>query len=95
MEPNQDGLHRVLEEIRDDQKKLLAQNQQALDLSKEQFELVKSQHERAGKIQDRAEALQTRGEGLVGGARKVFLVVVPILIALLIYVSWLLFGLIM
>ena len=93
MENDQEPLRRVLEEIRDDQRSLLAQNQQMLDQAKEQFELVKRQHERAERIQERAEALQSRGEFLVGGARKAFIVIIPILIALLAYVSWMIFGL--
>ena len=93
MENNQESLQKLLQEIRDDQRSLLAQNQQMLDQSREQFELVKRQYERSERIQDRAEALQSRGEFLVGGAKKAFIVIIPILIALLVYVSWLIFGL--
>lgn len=83
----------MLEEIRDDQRKLLAQNEQLLEITRGELEIVKSQHDRATEIQDRAEAIQARSEGLVGGARKTFFVIIPVLIALLIYVSWLLFRL--
>jgi len=93
MEQDQDTLRRILEEIRDDQRKLLAQNERLLELARGELELIKRQHERANQIQDRAEALQARSEGLVGGAKKAFYVIIPILFALLVYVSWLLFGL--
>ena len=92
MESEQHELRRVLEDIRDDQRQLLAQNRQLLELAQVQFDVVKRQFDRAQQLQDRAEALQSRGEGLVSGARRSFYVILPILIALLIYVSWLLFG---
>jgi hypothetical protein len=93
MESEKDALRRVLEEIRDDQRKLLAQNEQLLDITRGELEIVKRQHDRVSKIQDRAEAIQSRSEGLVGVARKAFYVIIPVLIALLGYVSWLLFRL--
>jgi hypothetical protein len=95
MESQDNELRRVLEEIRDDQRTILARNEELLNLTRDQFEVVKRHYDRAEKLQDRAEQLQARGEGLVGGARKAFYVIVPILIALVIYVSWLLFRLVL
>jgi len=37
------------------------------------------------------ELVQDRGAGLVQGACKVFIVLVPVIVILIVYVSWLLF----
>ena len=92
MEAEKEEPRRVLEEIRDDQRVLLEHSRQMLELAQTQLDIVKRQFDRAQQLQDRAEALQSRGEGLISGARKAFYVIIPVLIALLIYVSWLLFG---
>jgi hypothetical protein len=42
-------------------------------------------------MQDRAEAIQAKSAQLVAGSRKVFMVVLPIIIVLIVYLSWLLF----
>lgn len=41
--------------------------------------------------QDRAEELQTRGMGIMKTARRSLAVVLPIVFALIVYLSWLLF----
>ncbi len=92
MEQGNDEIRRLLEDIRDGQKKLLEQGNRLVEIAGSELEVLKRHYDRAEKIQDRAEQLQARGEGLVGGAKKVFYVIVPVLIALLLYVSWLLFG---
>jgi len=81
----------VLEEIRDNQRLQLERQAEALALQREQFALVQKQQERAERIQDRAEAIQAKSAQLVAGSRKVFTVVIPIIIALIVYLSWLLF----
>lgn len=81
----------VLEEIRDNQRLQLERQAEALSLQREQFALVQKQHERAERIQDRAEAIQAKSAQLVAGSRKVFAVVLPIIIVLVIYLSWILF----
>lgn len=88
-------LIRVLEEIRDNQKVQIERQSEALALQREQFELVKKQTERTERIQDRAEQIQAKSATLVAGARKTLLVVLPILVILIAYVSWLLFRYIM
>jgi len=49
------------------------------------------QFERTERIQDRAEKLQAKSADIVGIARKILLVIVPVVIALIVYVSWLIF----
>jgi hypothetical protein len=56
-----------------------------------QFALVRQQTERAERIQDRAEQIQIKSAQLVAGARKAVVILLPIVIGLIIYVSWLLF----
>jgi hypothetical protein len=81
----------LLEEIRSNQRVQLEHQAEALTLQREQFAIVLKQHERTERIQDRAEAIQAKSAQLVAGSRKLFALIVPALIALLIYVSWLIF----
>jgi uncharacterized membrane protein (DUF106 family) len=81
----------LLEEVRDNQRAQLERQAEALALQREQFALVRQQAERAERLQDRAEELQAKGVQLVTGARKSMVVVLPIIVALLAYLSWLLF----
>jgi len=52
---------------------------------------IQEQAERTERIQRKAELLQDRGASLVGGARKVVVVILPVIVLLLVYLSWLLF----
>lgn len=85
MDPN-DGARIVtlLEQVRDNQAAMLA-------LQKEQFELVRRQVERTERIQDRAEELQARGVGIMKTARRSLAILLPIVILLVAYLSWLIF----
>jgi len=82
---------RLLEELRDGQKLQLERQQEALQVQREQFALVQKQFERTERIQDRAEKLQAKSADIVGIARKTLLLIVPVVIALIAYVSWLIF----
>jgi len=85
MEPNETArLLALLEQIRDNQAATLA-------MQKEQFELFRRQVERTERIQDRAEELQTRGMGIMNTARRSIAFVLPIVILLIIYLTWLIF----
>ncbi len=84
-------LIRLLEEIRDNQRAQLERQAESLALQREQFALVQKQTERAERLQDRAEDMQAKGAQLVAGARKAMAVVIPIIVALLAYLSWLIF----
>ncbi len=90
MTNNQEELN-ILKEIRDNQKLQLERQAEALAIQKEQFDIFRKQMEQTQRIQDRAEKLQDKSAQIIGGARKVFIVVIPILFMLILYVSWLLF----
>ncbi|MDH4258805.1 MAG: hypothetical protein OEW16_00735 [Gammaproteobacteria bacterium] len=81
----------LLERIRDNQMTHLARQAEVLALQKEQFEIVRRQAERAERLQDRAEELQARGMGIMKTARRSIAIVLPVVILLIIYLSWLLF----
>ena len=66
-------------------------HEEALTLRRESFAIVLKQQERTERIQDRAEAIQAKGAQLVAGSRKVLAIVVPVIVALIIYISWLIF----
>lgn len=83
-------LSRLLEEIRNNQRLQLERQQEALALQREQLALIQHQSERAEHLQQRAEQLQERSAQLVGGARKVLAIVLPLVILLIAYLSWLL-----
>jgi hypothetical protein len=82
---------RLLEELRDGQKSQLERQAEALALQRQQLEIVQRQVGRAERIQDRAESLQASSARLVSGARKATIVLLPIIIALIAYLTWLLF----
>lgn len=79
----------LLEQIKDGQATQLARQAEGLALQKEQFELVRRQAERAERLQERAEELQSRGMGVMKTARRSLAILLPIVILLIIYVSWL------
>ena len=60
-----------------------------LEVEPAQFELVRRQVERAERIQDRAEELQAKGMGIMNTARRSIAFVLPVVIVLIIYLSWL------
>jgi hypothetical protein len=82
---------RLLTEIRDAQKLQVARQDEALKLQREQFAIFQRQAERAERLQDRAEKMQDKSAQVIGTARKALFVVLPILILLIGYVSWLMF----
>jgi uncharacterized membrane protein (DUF106 family) len=82
---------RVLEEIRDQQKDQLERLTEALAVQREQFAVVQKQAERTERIQTRAEQLQDKSAQMVGVARKVLFAVLPIIIVLIAYLTWLIF----
>ena len=68
-----------------------ANQEAALAMQKEQFELFRRQVERTERIQDRAEEMQARGMGIMKTARRSLAIVLPIVILLIAYLSWLIF----
>ena len=53
--------------------------------------MAQKQFERAEKINDQAEKLQAKSAQIIGGARKMIMVVLPAIILLLVYLTWLMF----
>jgi uncharacterized membrane protein (DUF106 family) len=74
----------LLEQIRDNQMTALA-------MQKEQVELFRRQVERTERIQDRAEELQARSAGIMNTARRSLAIVLPVVILLIAYLTWLIF----
>jgi uncharacterized membrane protein (DUF106 family) len=56
-----------------------------------QLELVRRQAERTERIQDRAEELQAKSAGVVATARRSLAVVLPLVVLLIAYLTWLIF----
>ena len=67
----------LLEEIRDNQKV--------------QLNMVQKQHDRTERIQDRAEQIQAKSAQLVSGSRKAMMIILPVILVLITYVTWLFF----
>jgi hypothetical protein len=86
-----DEISRLLGEIRDTQRAQLARQEEALQMQREQFAVMQRQAERTERIQDRAEQIQSGSAQMLGVARKALFTVLPILIGLIGYVTWLMF----
>ena len=82
---------RLLEEVRDNQRAQLERQLESLSIQKAQQQAFLIQQEKTAQLQQRAEAIQERSARLVGGIQRVAPVVLLIVIALIAYVSWLLF----
>lgn len=82
-------LQETVNEILRNQEKQLRGQQEALELQREQYAMAKTQFERVEKLQQRAERLRVNGAWMMGTARKVLAVILPIVIALVICLSWL------
>ena len=83
----------AIEELRDGQKLQIERQLEALELQRQQFAILQNQAARAERIQAKAELLQDRGAKLVQGSRTFVMVLVPVVVALIVYVSWLIFKL--
>jgi len=78
-----DRLAALLQEIRQGQL-------EQLSIQREHFEIAKTQYDRANSINDRAERIQAKSDALIDRSGKVFKVVIPILVVLLVAAGWLL-----
>jgi hypothetical protein len=76
---------------KDDVARIAGLLEQIRDNQAEQLALVKRASERTERIQDRAEALQAKGAGIVRTARLAIAVILPVVVLLIAYVSWLMF----
>lgn len=73
----------LLREVRDDQRAGLA-------LAREQLDLARAQHTRAQQLNDRAAQLQDRSAAIITTARRTLAVVLPLIFALIGYLTFLL-----
>lgn len=76
---------------KDDSARIVELLEQIRDNQAAQIELSRRLAERTERIQDRAEDLQARGMGIMKTARRSIAIVLPVVILLIIYLSWLLF----
>ncbi len=88
MDQNQEILG-LLQEMRQNQQNQLERQQEALAMQREQFQMAKQQFDRAEKLQGRAEKLQDSGAAMMRAARRVLAIILPIVVALVIYLGWL------
>lgn len=79
-----DRLAGLLQEIRHGQLEQLA-------IQREHFEIAKTQYDRANSINDRAERIQAKSDALIDRSGRVFKLVIPIVVVLLLGAGWLLF----
>lgn len=87
----QQKLEQLLERILANQEQQLARQAEALQLQREQFEMARVQFDRAERINERAEKIQETGAGMMAAARKAMIVILPIILFLVIYLTWLIF----
>ena len=79
-----DRLAGLLQEIRQGQL-------EQLEIQREHFEIAKTQYDRANSINDRAERIQAKSDALIDRSGRVFKLVIPIVVVLLLGAGWLLF----
>ena len=88
---NEDDSRRLLaivEALRDGQKRQLDCQLEALAVQREHFAVVPRQLERAEALQGRAEQLQNRSAQVIATARKTLMIVLPSVVVLIAYVTW-------
>lgn len=91
MTDDQREIAQLLREIRDGQRAQLARQEEALLLQREQVAIFQRQADRAERINDRAEQLQAGSAQIMNVARKALFTVLPVLVLLIAYVTWLIF----
>ena len=74
----------LLQEIRDGQREQLA-------IQREHLQIAKTQYDKANAINERAERIQAKSAALVEGSGKLFKVITPVVVILVIAAGWLLF----
>jgi len=81
----------LLREIRDQQRLQLERQAEAMVMQREHYEIAKRQFERAERLQERAEQLQARSAVVVGFARKMMWIILPLILFLVFVLCWMLF----
>lgn len=81
----------TLQDIRDNQRRQLERQEESMKIQREQFALATEQFEKAKKLQDRAESIQAKSADIVEKGRKAVAVILPVLILLVGYLTWIMF----
>jgi len=76
----------LLQEIRDGQREQLA-------IQRQHFEIAKTQYDKANAINEHAERIQAKTAALIDRSGKVFKVITPVLVILVLAAGWMLFTL--
>ncbi len=82
--PDEETIEALLRELRDGQREALA-------LQREQHEWARAHYERAARLQADAERLQQRSAAMVTSARRALVLLLPVIGALLAWLTWLIF----
>ena len=82
-----DRLSALLQEIRDGQRQQLERQEEALSIQRAHFEIAKTQYDRANSINDQAERIQAKSAALIDRSGRVFKIVIPILVILIVVVG--------
>ena len=85
-EPDVERLAELLREIRDGQREQIA-------IQREHFQIAKTQYDKANAINERAERIQAKSAALIDSSGKLFKVITPILVILVLAAGWMLFTL--
>ena len=89
--PENEDVLSVLREMRDQQRLALERQAESLAMQRAQHEIAKRQFERAERLQERAEQLQTRSSAVIGAARKMMWIVLPLVVIVVAYLTWIIF----
>ena len=82
-----DRLTALLQEVRDGQRQQLEKQEEALSIQRQHFEIAKTQYDRANSINDQAERIQAKSAALIDRSGRVFKIVIPILVILIVVVG--------
>lgn len=81
----------LLRNIQENQQQSLAMQRESLELQRKAVEATLNQFSRAEALQVKAEQIQARSAEIMASGRRMMKIVLPIIILLIIYLSWLLF----
>lgn len=82
----------LLEEVNDNQKRLLRLQTDAVSLQREQLQLMQKLLDRPEELSGDGNRFQRRGSAMMDKTRHLFLIIIFLLVLLLFYVSWALLG---
>ncbi len=81
----------LLRDIQENQLQALAMQRESLELQRKAVEATLAQFSRAEAIQVKAEELQDRSAEIMASGRRMMKIILPIIIVLIAYLSWLMF----